>query len=148
MMNALKRTIVVTIGAAAIILGAYISYLWVTYIDDVVTSGTAYGFNIGEDMLTVYKKMPASLLNLKQRPSSTVYFEARSDVNCSKLIAVRPGYRVLVEAILHEEGFSSFKEQEQWEFYFDGSYFNKISLTFCGDKLCQIYRHRKYFELP
>ena len=147
-MRKLKIAIAALVIAGVLVPVFYIFYLWATCIDDVVTSGEAYGFSIGEDKLVVYQNLPANLNKIKPTHTSKVYFEVQSDARCSKLIGVEPGYRVLVEAILHKEGFYSFKPNEQWVFYIDGSYSDKISLTFCGDRLCEIYRHRKHFEFP
>lgn len=126
---------------------SYIGYLWYTYIDETVISGQAYGFVIGDDKLTTYKKALGALAKLKHH-SSSVYIEIKSDADCAKLLAAEPGYTLMVKALLHDVGYPVFKSKNQWDFYFDGSYFNTLSLKFCDEKLCEIYRHRKYFELP
>lgn len=151
-MNMNYRKIIVKIFAcsavaAALLITAYMGYLWFTYIDETVTFGHAYGFSIGDDKLTAYKKAPEALADLEGH-GSTAYIEVKADVVSAKLLAVRPNYTLMVEAILHDVGYPMFKEKNQWNFYINGSYFNMLSLKFCGDSLCEIYRHRKYFELP
>lgn len=131
----------------AIMIAAYAFYLWYTYIDETITHGQAYGFVIGDDKLGTYKKAPISLGRLKNH-SSSIYIEVKSDSDCAKLLAVKPDYVVMVEALLHDVGYSVFESKNQWDFYINGSYFNKLSLKFCDEKLCEIYRHRKYFEIP
>jgi len=125
----------------------YIGFLWSAYVDETITSGHAYGFNIGDDKLTTYKKAPGALKNINIFPSIS-YIEIKSNANSAELLATKPDHRVMVEALLHDVGFSRFKLKNQWDFYFDGSYFNKLSLKFCDGRLCEIYRHRKYFEFP
>lgn len=130
----------------ALMISAYIAYLWYTYIDETITSGEAYGFVIGENKLETYHKAPVNLAASKDH-KSTVYIEIKSDPSCAKLLAVKPGHLLMVEAILHDVGYSAFESKNQWDFYFDGTYFDKLSLKFCDEKLCEIYRHRKKFEL-
>lgn len=130
-----------------IMITTYVFYLWYTYIDKTITSGQAYGFVIGDDKFMTYENTPGNLAKLKGR-TSTVYIEIKSDVDSAKLLAVKPNHLVMVEALLHDVGYPVFKSKNQWDFYIDGSYFNKLSLRFCDEKLCEIYRHRKYFELP
>lgn len=129
-----------------LMIASYIGYLWCTYIDETITSGQAYGFVIGDDKLATYKKAPGALAKLKNH-TSTVYMEIKSDADSAKLLAAKPGHTVMVEALLHDVGYPVFKLNNQWDFYFNGSYFNTLSLKFCDEKLCEIYRHRKYFEL-
>lgn len=130
-----------------LVMASYVGYLWYTYIDDTIKSGQGYGFSIGDGKDVTYKKASGALAKLKNY-NSLVYIEIKSDAYISKQLAVDPGHTVMVEALLHDVGYSGFKMKNQWDFYFNGSYFNKLSLKFCDEKLCEIYRHRKYFEFP
>jgi len=130
-----------------LIIATSVGYLWLTYIDDTITSGQAYGFTIGDDKETTYEKAPRALSMLKGY-NSIVYMEIKSDVDSAELLAAESNHTVMVEALLHDVGYPAFRIKAQWDFYIDGSYFNKLSLIFCDEKLCEIYRHRKYFEFP
>jgi len=125
----------------------YLGYLWCTYIDETVTTGHAYGFSIGDGKLETYKKFPEVLGKLNSHASS-IYIEIKVDAEHAELLATKPGYTMMVETLLHDVGYPAFQSKSRWDFYFDGSYFNSLTLKFCGETLCEIYRHRKYFEFP
>ena len=141
-----KYVIYLSMGVSLLV-GGYIAYLWLTYIDETITSGQAYGFMIGDDKLTTYKKSPTSLAKLEKH-NSVVYMKIISNSDTAGLLAAAPEQTIMVEAVLHQVGYPRFKELNQWDFYIDGSYFNRLSLKFCDERLCEIYRHRKYFEGP
>jgi len=145
--RAISKRIMYVVFAAIMLVMCYISYLWYTYIDETIMAGEAYGFEIGDDKLTTYKKAPMALANIKGH-ASLVYYEVKSDLASAELLGASPGYNVMVEATLHEIGYPIFKLRDRWDFYVDGSYFNVLSLKFCDERLCEIYRHRKNFEIP
>ena len=125
----------------------YFFYLWYTYIDETVTSGEAYGFTIGDTKFDTYNKISGAISDLNYHPSS-VFIEIEVNEDLSELLATDPGYKIMANTLLHEGGYNSFKGKDRWDFYFNRSYFNSLSLKFCEDKLCEIYRHRKFFEIP
>lgn len=141
------KKIIRTIVLMLLIPIGLVVYYWATYIDDTTTRGNAYGFKIGESKHETYKKLPGNLRVLEEN-GGKVFFEIKSTLQTSETLAVMPGFTVMVEAILHDIGFPYFKSQNAWRFYVSGSYFNTLELKFCDDKLCEIYRHRKYFEAP
>jgi len=124
-----------------------LAYFWYTYIDETVITGQAYGFSIGDDKLTTYKNAAEVLPNLNG-DSPSIYIEIKVDVDQAELFATNPDYLVMVKTLLHDVGYPAFQLKDRWDFYFEGSYFNSLTLKFCDEKLCEIYRHRKYFELP
>lgn len=119
-------------------------YIWYTYINDTVTSGNAYGFTIGDSKPETYKKSYLALSKL----SDNVYIEIRVTPEASRLLATNSDHTILASSLLHDVGYPGFEKKNGWGFYFEASYFNSLTLRFCNERLCEIHRHRKSFELP
>lgn len=141
------RWLIIFILFVVLLATSYIGYLWVTYIDNSVTSGSAYGFVIGEGKERVYHRVPEVLAEL-ERAEGKAFIEVTLGPQAAMVFGVSPGARVMVSAMMYDSAIEDFLSKERWTFYFGGSYFNKITLRFCGYELCEIYRHRKKFELP
>ena len=131
----------------ASLLLAYPFYLWFTYIDESVTVGSAYGFQIGDKKKDVYESLPLKLNNLKEADES-IFIQIKVTDEIATTLATRTGFDVMIEPLFHDVGYTVFSSQNTWYFYINGSFFNSLKLEFCEEKLCKIYRHRKYFELP
>ncbi len=134
------------LGICAVVVTAvagYGSYLWSTYIDETVVAGSAYGFTIGDDKQTTYSKASAVLTPFPNTVFTLVTVSAETEA----VFGGMPGNQLFVQALLFPEGYEAFSEEDIWEFYFEASVWNSIKLTFCDGRLCEIYRHRQYFEL-
>lgn len=129
-----------------ILIAAYPVYLWATYIDEVITEGDAYGFQIGESKREVYGKLSRELKSIVEHGES-IFIEIKSTSDIEEYVATKKDHSVMIRPSFHGVGFSKFRMKNQWDFYVGGSYFNSLKLNFCDDKLCRIYRHRKYFEI-
>jgi len=128
------------------IVAIYGFYLWNTYIDESTVQGSAYGFAIGETKEEVYKKAPSLLFKLS---SNNMFFTmVKVDSGSQEILATRLDFPILTQTLLHEVGYERFKLKNTWEFYFEGSFSDSLRLKFCDEILCEIYRHRQYFELP
>lgn len=145
--NPIKYFIVILLSIAVALCLLYFGYIWATYIDHTVTTGDAYGFSIGDNKRQTYNKAPNALLKLTGH-ASPIYIEIRVTPEISTILATKPDYDVLTQSYLHDVGYVDFLPKDRWVFYIDGSYFNKLSLRFCENRLCEIHRHRKYFEGP
>tara|TARA_R110002074_G_scaffold175316_1_gene338530 strand:+ start:184 stop:627 length:444 start_codon:yes stop_codon:yes gene_type:complete len=140
------RFIFITFLSAAILVGGYIVYMWYTYIDDTSVTGSAYGLNIGDSKYEVYGDLPLALTGLSE--FGRTFIEIKVDKATEVTLATNSDYTVFAQTLLHDIGYEKFKSLDSWEFYVNASYFNSLKLKFCEDKLCEIHRHRKYFELP
>lgn len=127
----LKTLIFVSIS----ILALYVSFLWITYIDDTTSSGSKYGFTIGANKEEVYDQ-----IILQQQSYPDLYFYIRSGKQAKDFI----------EAPVKSVPLGRIKNYTSWGLQFDGKheYFNVLKLTFAEKRLTEIHRHRKYFELP
>tara|TARA_B100000700_G_scaffold163672_1_gene181147 strand:- start:317 stop:742 length:426 start_codon:yes stop_codon:yes gene_type:complete len=130
-----------------LLLISYPLYLWITYIDETVTSGQAYGFEIGATKKEVYAKLPAALSKIKS-PNELVFIQIKASEKTASALATDADFDVMVAPLFHAVGYESFRDHDSWSFYINASFFNNLKLDFCDDKLCKIHRHRKYFELP
>ena len=130
-----------------ILLLAYPVYLWVTYINEAVTTGSGFGFQIGDTKREVYSELNAALTELSGK-NGKAFIQIKSNPQLAPFIATEDDFDVMIRPRFHEIGYEGFEKQDVWKFYIDASYFNTLKLEFCDGKLCRIYRHRKYFELP
>ena len=132
-MKTLFKVTCVVVGIMIFIGLFRIGYLWLTYIDDTITSGEGYGFNIGETKEQIFDKA------IKIFQDENIYILNSLDGR---------GYRSHEEFEFTSEDYELLKNRNKWEFYYAEGYFDSIKLTFEQDRLVEIYRHRKKFELP
>jgi len=128
--------IVIVVLLAPVVMAAVLwGYLWITYIDDTVTSGNKYGLFIGatkqksfSDISNIQKEYP----NLKIYIYSGKYVGDRSTLSPT------------------QENYKKLEKCDRWELLLDGEgeFFNVIRMEFKHGDLVEIYRHRQYFEFP
>jgi hypothetical protein len=118
-----------------LVVAGYIFFLWATYIDDTITSGSKYGFTIGSSKQQIYEDISAVR---EDHPNLKIFvsYGPRAGDNATLEPTIDNYERALIS--------------DHWELLLDGDgeFFNVIRLKVDGDNLTQIYRHRKYFELP
>ena len=128
--------IAITLALAPILaIAMYILFLWATYIDDTVVEGTKYGFTVGASIEQTYE----DILSVKKKyPELMIYISYGN----------RAGDNMTVTPTM--ENFDTALKSSHWELLLDGEgeFFNVIRLNSEGNTLTEIYRHRKYFELP
>lgn len=142
------RTAFSLAGAAVVLLPmVYVGYLWATYIDEATDVGYAYGLSIGDSKRQVFEKLPAAMVQMGAG-GRDIFIEIQVNESAGRMLGVDPGKNALVQTRFDLVGLDFWSEQDRWIFHIDGSRRNFLRLSFCGDQLCRIYRHRKYFELP
>ena len=129
------KAVLYIISFLVLLIAGYIVYLAATYIDESVTVGSAYGFEIGSPKGQSFNDI-RKLLN--QYPNLVIYYTYGN----------KAGDNEIVLPIDNE--YSKIEQQDRWALLLDGDgeFFNVIKLSFNENKLVNIYRHRKYFELP
>ena len=130
-----------------IFLIAYPIYLWITYIDETVTSGSAYGFDIGSSKSVAYENLNPAFNKIKNS-NDRIFFILKVDSGMEESLATKRDFDVMVESRFHDVGLEKFQGNDNWHFYVNGSVFDTLKLEFCDEKLCRIHRHRKNFEIP
>lgn len=123
-------------------------YYWLTLIHETTTSGTAYGFTIGDDKHTTYSKAYKNLKKLSTSRYNRIYISVVADESMASRIGVRVGDSFITQTRLDVVAYANFEKRDFWKFYLEEPFSNSLKLKFCDDKLCEIYRHRQYFELP
>jgi len=103
------------------------------YIDESIDVGEAYGFKIGDS-----KKQ--------------AYLKAR-EIYQGKIIFIlyptdKEGFGPHKKFDFSEENYQLIVSREKWEFFFDDGFYDSLKLTFVNDRLSNIHRYRKPFELP
>ncbi len=136
-MNKIIKRASITFGIIValfvIVFGSYSIYCWSTYIDETITEGEAYGFNIGDTKLEVFARAKNGYLN------KTVFILHPLDKN---------DFGPHKQMSFEDEYFKLIEDRDKWTFYFDKRFFNFLKLTFEHEKLTGIHRHRKNFEMP
>ncbi len=119
----------------AILIGGLVFYWWVTYIDESVTSGSAYGFTIGHTKEVVAKQFP---IMDEDYPQLHVYVS----------YGRRAGDNFSIPA--NEHAINRLISHDKWDLLLNGQweFFDSIDLYFENNKLVKIHRHRQNFELP
>lgn len=120
-------------------IGGNILYCWLTYIDDTVTEGSAYGFTINETKEEVYQKAREVF---SDKPVYILYpLNSRN-------------WGPHLRYYFTPEEYYMLANQDFWRLYFRSdkdkyhSYSDSLKLKFKDNKLIRIHRHRQFFELP
>ncbi len=145
--KAVAKMAMVALACILFLVASWLGYFYVTYLDESIVSGSAYGLTIGETKHETYRRLPSAFSQLIEKDRK-IFMEVKVEKQAEELLAVRAGNRTMIESRLDDVGFDRFSAMEQWDFYVGGSYRNVLRLTFCGDRLCKIYRHRQHFEFP
>ena len=123
----------IVLSVLIVLVSARVAYLWATYIDKTVLVGEGYGFRIGSTRDEVFKRAAEIYKNDKVfilYPLDERGFGPHKDIG------------------FDSEEYELVKDRDVWKFYFTEGYFDELELTFEGDQLVKIYRHRRTFELP
>lgn len=122
-----------------VILVGFGVFLWISSIDEEITSGEHHGFRIGATKIEAYKILLASSnsLNLENQ---VVLFNDELKHNKTP---------VVIQANFNNEEYYLFEDKNEWNLFLDSAYFfDNIRLSFCNETLCKIWRRRSYLELP
>jgi hypothetical protein len=130
-----RKTLAVAVAAPILLVGSYVGFLWATYISETTTSGAAYGFTIGSNKAQSAAAMAALR---REHPKAAVYVS----------YGRRAGDHFTVPASMAQ--LNALAPHDRWKILLHGpsQFHDSIRLTFQGDTLVSIYRHRQHFELP
>jgi hypothetical protein len=113
------------------------TFQWVTSIDEVITSGESGGFKIGDSKKESYQVLFASSANYESRV--VLFNEALKEKH-------EP---VIINSVFNKDEFYLFEDKNEWLLSFDTAYYtDKVTLHFCEEKLCRIWRARSYLQFP
>ena len=129
-----QKALAIAVLVPGLAIGGYVTYLWVTYIDETVTSGTAFGFTIGA---TKHEAL-ASAGALTNHPDTVVYVSYGPRAGDNFTVPPSPTH------------IGQLQGHDRWQVLLDGdgNFFNSTRLIFRDGKLAEIHRHRQHFELP
>ena len=134
------------IVALVLLFWIWIGYLYFTYIDLLTEKGTAYALSIGMSKREAYDRMEEALRAVEGGDGAA--FIELPAISADTGLPYGPKIAELLPFERSEGTFLALKESNQWDFYLKRNYRDNLRLTFCNERLCEIYRHRKYFELP
>ena len=134
-MKTWHKLLLAAVLTPVLITGGYVGYLAATYMDETVTSGSAHEFSIGSSKQQALAQ--ASALR-DAHPNAVIYVDS----------GPRAGDRFTVPPAV--DSIEKLRAHDQWSYQLDGptEFVNTIRLKFIDDRLVEIHRHRKYFELP
>ena len=105
-------------------------FLWASAIHEVIEEGEAFGFIIGMDKAEV-------VVNLSTNPEKPIEIINLVSADRSS------------ELVTLASPISDFYDSNKWVVMYDSSFFfDSVTLEFCNDYLCKIFRKRQYLELP
>lgn len=114
-----------------IAVGIYVAYMWATYIDETVETGSAYGLSIGMSKRSVLEALQ------RQYADKKIFIEYPIG---------RGVHGPLDDFRFREEDIKKVEDNMIWKFYFGER--DRITLRFEQERLVSIHRHRQYFEFP
>jgi hypothetical protein len=132
--------ILVGMGLAAFCL------FYLTYLDESIVEGDAYGFVIGDSKYESYNKAKNSIGNIPIFGETEVFIYLNVDKKVAQAFDIELGRNRLIKVDFNDQEFKKIQVMDYWGFYFGESFNSSISLKFCDEKLCKIYRHRQYYE--
>jgi hypothetical protein len=124
------KTSIAALALGLAMLAGYAGYLYLTYIDEMVHSGSAYGFTIGQ--------------------SKSEAFAIVADQFAAREIAGVHIHEPFSTIDPVEGALAQLSPVDSWVL-FPGErddFFDVIKLGFESGELSSIYRHRKHFEFP
>jgi len=128
-----NKSLLLALSAPLVAAICYVAFLYLSYISDEVTSGSAYGFRIGASKAEAYAMARAAL------GGKRVYI----------LYPINEQFFGPHVAFHFSDGeYAMLSDRDFWKFYFDTEFSSSLDLLFDDGRLKRIYRHRQYFEFP
>ncbi len=122
-----------------LIIAAFFIFLWISSIDEKITTGEYYGFKIGSAKNETYKFLLES--------SGSMKLESRVVLFNDELKRIKNP--LIINSSFTNEEYQLFENKDEWDFFIESPFFfDSIRLTFCDERLCKIWRKREYLELP
>lgn len=143
----MRKAILLTIVVVVVLPVLALIFLWASYVSDLTDNGSAYGLSIGDSKTQTFQKLEHAFNDLGSESENVLMAVTADDAAADKR-GVYPGATILIGVTSDQASFQLLSMREQWIFYFDESRYHFLRLSFCEEKLCRIYRHRQYFELP
>ncbi len=131
-LNTFVATVIFGLPSLAVI---FFILIWLTSINEITVSGSAYGFEIGESKASAFTKLAP--LNNK-----------RTDFRVHVAYGSKPEERFTTS--VSEPNFDSILAHDQWQLLLGGvgTFINTINLSFYESQLVEIHRIRTLIELP
>ena len=120
-----------------ILIIGFVTFQWVSSIDEIITSGESGRFKIGHSKKEIYQVLFASSANYESRV--VLFNEALKEKH-------EP---VIINSVFNKDEFYLFEDKNEWLLSFDTAYYiDEVTLHFCDEKLCRIWRTRSYLQFP
>lgn len=129
-MSTLKKILLIA-GLLAIACGC-------SYRDEVVTAGSFHELSIGFSSREAFEALPRTFESIGVSVDAVSY----------EAPGCRSATSSFSEMNFDSEDFDCLRRSDVWTFYLDQTRMDLLRLSFCREKLCRIYRHKKFFETP
>lgn len=117
------------------------------YGEESIKGGQKYGLSIGDDKSKVYNNLGKFFSEIKSS-GDKVFILVKVSESASKLLVTDKGFDVFIEPYFHKNSGEEFKKSDRWVFYLNASSMDIVELRFDNEKLTEIYRNRRFVELP
>ncbi|EWH09229.1 hypothetical protein DS2_13749 [Catenovulum agarivorans DS-2] len=128
------------------ILALSIFYL-ANYGEESIKVGSVNGISIGDSKSQAYENLHTFLAKYRNR-GDKIFIRIRVSGHTAEELATDPGFGVLIEPRFHKIGKNKFQEKDRWVFYLNADSLDVIELRFENNKLVEVYRNKRLFELP
>lgn len=128
--GAVLKLLTVAFSLLAVAVAAYVAYLYATYLDETVRSGSAYGFRIGQS------KAEAFAIAARQFSAGEI-----SGVHTSEPFATLDPVEGAFARLAHVDAWVLFPGERD-------DFLDVVKLEFEDGSLKSIHRHHRRFELP
>jgi len=142
-----RRMLTILLVLTSMILVALFSFFRLIYISDEIKSGEKYGLAIGESKRQAFAELDKVAAAL-ETDLENLFVEVRADEAVARATGVPRGAQVMRSVSSEGVRYEDLSQRTQWDLYIGPRHRNFLRITFCGEVVCRLYRHRNYFELP
>lgn len=142
----MKKIITFLLCSAFVFVISVISIFYLNYKEHIITTGEAFGFEIGTYKSEVYSQLYSNVV-AEGQGYTDLYFSLKVPAEIEHVVGVSKDKTILVQSLFNPEYENVFQGRDVWKIYIDADRSDSIRLTFCEDKLCEIYRHKRWFDL-
>jgi len=108
----------------------FVFFVWLSSLHEVIEEGEAYGFTIGASKAEVISHLTDS--SEKSIKAMNLVYGNQT----SKLVSLSSPSEY-------------FNDSDKWVVMYNSAYFfDNVTLEFCEDNLCKLFRKRQFFEMP
>ncbi|MDR6982673.1 hypothetical protein J2X32_001291 [Rheinheimera pacifica] len=108
----------------------FVFFLWLSSLHEVIEEGEAFGFTIGASK----EEVISHLIDTSEKSIKTINLVYGDQSSRLATLSSPSEY---------------FNDSDKWVVMYNSAYFfDNVTLEFCEDNLCKLFRKRQFFEMP